>query len=113
MSKKRSSSSGKSVPVVLEKGEEKPKTSVLQVPPETLQAIKNASQLEEETLENESKHQIQANRDYYRNKALFYVGVFGTVGALLLLFRYFKRSAPPAAYVEDLVNGTLSVVGNQ
>ena len=113
MSKKRSSSSGKSVPLVLEKGEEKPKTSVLQVPPETLQAIKSASQLEDETLENESKYQIQVNRDYYRNKALFYAGVFGAVGVAWLVFRYFKSSPPPSAYVEDLVNGTLTVVGSQ
>ena len=104
MSQKKRASSNKSVPVVLEKGEEKAKIPILQVPQECLEGIKNASQLAAEA----ELQQEQLQRDYYRNKAIFYAGVFTAIGLSWLAFRYFKSGATTAT--AEVINNVVSIV---
>lgn len=110
MVKKRTSTAGNSVNVVLEKAEEiRKRDSVLQVPEETLQSIKSAQQIREEAQEQREKALIESNKDYYKNKVYFYGGLFGTILVLWLGFRYFKSKKPPAFLVEELVNSVVAI----
>ena len=103
----------KSIPVVLEKAEarvlETAPKPVLQVDPEVLSSLKNQSQLADQAQLEELEREKQEKRDYYRNKALFYVGVFGGVAIMYLVFNYTKTK-PDAKYLPELLNATKEVV---
>lgn len=111
MPKKRKEAPGNSVPVVLEKATEFPKnTPVLQVAPELLKSIKSESQIiadQEKMLHEESELAMKA---YYKNKALYYSGIFASVAVLWLAFRYFKRPKIPVSVMGDILNGSVDIV---
>ena len=104
----------KTVPVKLEKAEarveEQPSPSNSQVAPELLASLKSASQLEEEAAQAEQEALDKQRLDYYKKKALFYVGVFGAVGILYLMFNYSKKQ-PDSRYVQELVNAIGDAAG--
>lgn len=105
MVKKKSSSSGNSVNVVLEKAENSTKKEpILQVSPDILQSLKSGQQLEAERLEEELALAEKTKRDYYKNKALYYSGLFGAVLVMWLAFRYYKTPKPTGAVLHEVIN---------
>lgn len=108
MVKKRKESTGNSVPVVLEKAEENLKQSVLQVNPELLQGLKNSDQLAKDQEAYRKELEELSQKDYYKNKALFYTGVIGAVIGMFFIFRYMK--SPPKKLSADVLNGVVSLV---
>jgi len=105
MVKKKSSSSGNSVNVVLEKAENfAKKEPVLQVDPEILQSLKSEQQLEAERREEELQLAEKTKRDYYKNKVLYYTGLFGAVLVMWLAFRYYRTAKPAGAILHEVIN---------
>lgn len=109
MTKKRKESAGNSVNTVLEKAQENPKASILQVSEELLDGLKNETQLSLEEQRAREKLKLQIQREYYKNKALFYVGVVGAALGMFFIFRYFK-SPPPKNIPSEVLNGIVSIV---
>jgi hypothetical protein len=100
-----------SVPVSLEKAEERIRSPVAQVPEEIVAGIKNAQQIERETAASLARESAEADISRTRNKALFYVGVFAGVGALFLIHRYFFSSVvPDKNLIPQLANETVAIV---
>jgi hypothetical protein len=111
MAKKRTSVAPNSVPVQLEKATEfDKKEPVLQVNPQILSALKSSQQLSEEQERQSREEAVTAKVAYYRKKAYFYGGLFGMVALMWLGFRYFKIPKPSGAILNDVLNGTTSLV---
>lgn len=111
MVKKKTSSTGNSVNVVLEKAENTTKKQpVLQVDPGLLNSLKSGQQLEEERKAAELASEEKVKHDYYKNKVLYYGGLFGTVLVMWLAFRYYKTAKPTGAVLQEVVNGVVQIV---
>lgn len=108
---KQKSKATNTVPVSLEKAEERSRTAVSQVPEEVVASIKNAQQIEDEQAKEEHERLVELRLAQTRNKAIFYVGVFLGVGTLFLIHRYvFSGTKPEEKYVGELVNGAVDVL---
>lgn len=112
--KKASSANKKTIPVELEKAEEKKpmKQAVSQVAPEIIATIKHQAQIEEEIVKEIENQEKAIADEQLKNKFLFYTGVAGCVGILYLCHRYYsgKTPIPPEEFVQELVNGVAGVI---
>jgi len=101
----------KSIPTKLEKAEERqpetPKGSILQVDPSILDGLKNATQLEVDAQTEEQERLDEIKRLKFKNKALFYVGVFAGVGLLYLLFNC-SKTQPDSRYLPEIINAVVA-----
>lgn len=93
----------KSVKVTLEKAEED-NSAKAYVPPEILESIKSRDQMEEDAIRERAALQKQAVTSQLKTRLLFYGGIFASVSALFLLFRFCKVK-PQAKFVPELING--------
>lgn len=111
MPKPKKSKPGDSVQVDLEKAEEMRPRAVAQVPDEIIASIKPLQQLEEDQERAAQDKQLERERAATRNKALFYAGVFLSVGVCYLAHRYlFSSPKPDPNLLEELVNETIPLV---
>lgn len=105
-SKKTKPKSKNSVPVELEKLDEQntKKRTVQMVSDEVVASIRNVSQIEEDAIGDYKKRA-------FKNKVLFYSGVAAAVGIGYLVHRYyFSVPTLAAPFVQEVVNGAVSVV---
>lgn len=111
MVKKTKTSSGNSVPVQIEKGSEKKQNApIAQVNEEIVHGIKNAQQLYDEQQQQALENIERQRKDRFKQKTLFYAGLFGSLFLLWLGFRYFKTPAVHPAIMEELVNSSVSIL---
>lgn len=108
--KKKTRDSKSTVKVELEKLEEKEvvkRGPVCTVSPETLAAIKNQTQVEEDVKRERELTLASEEKEKLKNRLLFYGGVAAAVGVCYLVHRYFSGGVPVPAekYALELANG--------
>jgi len=110
----------KLVPTTLEKAtplpkgpfddpETEPKTSILNGPPEFLDAIKPIGQRKQEEQEQRLEEAMAARSKARSDRLWFYLGVFGTIVVLFMGVRYF-RTKPDTKHIIETANNVVSLV---